>query len=67
MSLVTFRLDPGEYDSAFHEHNDAIQAVAEDTEGYLGKRTWHAAENEAVLVVYYSSLPAVLCARLTLA
>ena len=53
MYLVTFRLDPGEYDAEFHELNDAIQAVAEDTEGYLGKRTWHASESEEVLVVYY--------------
>jgi len=51
--LVTFRLDPGEYDSEFHELNDGIQAVAEDMDGYLGKRTWHAAEDEEVLVVYY--------------
>ncbi|NHN42872.1 DUF4188 domain-containing protein [Halorubellus sp. JP-L1] len=53
MYLVTFRLDPGEYDEEFHELNDAIQVVAEDTDGYLGKRTWHAAESEEVLVVYY--------------
>lgn len=53
MYLVTFRLDPGEYDAAFHELNDAVQAVTEETEGYLGKRTWHAPENEEVLVVYY--------------
>ncbi|GCF15883.1 hypothetical protein Harman_38180 [Haloarcula mannanilytica] len=51
--LVTFRLDPGEYDAEFHELNDAIQAAAEDTEGYLGKQTWHAPESEEVLVVYY--------------
>ncbi|RAW44895.1 antibiotic biosynthesis monooxygenase [Halorubrum sp. 48-1-W] len=53
MYLVTFRLDPGEYDAEFHELNGAIQAVAEETEGYLGKRTWHAPESEEVLVVYY--------------
>jgi heme oxygenase (staphylobilin-producing) len=53
MYLVTFRLDPGEYDAEFHELNDAVQAVAEDTTGYLGKRTWHAPESEEVLVVYY--------------
>lgn len=53
MYLVTFRLDPGEYDAEFHELNDVIQAAAEDTEGYLGKRTWHASESEEVLVVYY--------------
>jgi heme-degrading monooxygenase HmoA len=51
--LVTFRLDPGEYDEEFHSLNGAIQAAAEDTEGYLGKRTWHAPESEEVLVVYY--------------
>lgn len=51
--LVTFRLDPGEYDEEFHELNDAIQAAAEDTEGYLGKRTWKAPESEEVLVIYY--------------
>lgn len=51
--LVTFRLDPGEYDAEFHDLNDAIQAAAEGTEGYLGKRTWHASESEEVLVVYY--------------
>lgn len=28
-------------DAEFHELNDAIQATAENTEGYLGKRTWH--------------------------
>lgn len=53
MYLVTFRLDPGEYDAEFHELNDAIQAAAEDTDGYLGKRTWNAPESEEVLVVYY--------------
>lgn len=50
---VTFRIDPREYDSTVHDLNDAIQAAAEDTEGYLGKRTWHAPKNEGVLVVYY--------------
>lgn len=39
MYLVTFRLDPGEYNTEFHESNDVIQAIAEDTDGYLGKRT----------------------------
>ena len=53
MYLVTFRLDPGEYDEEFYKLNDAIQAAAEDTDGYLGKRTWHAPEREEVLVVYY--------------
>ncbi|GAA0513963.1 protein of unknown function [Halorubrum aquaticum] len=53
MYLVTFRLDPGEYDAEFHELNDAIQAVAEETDGYLDKRTWHDPESGAVLVVYY--------------
>lgn len=33
MYLVTFRLDPGEYDAEFHEVNDAIQVTAEDTQG----------------------------------
>jgi len=46
MYLVTFRLDPGEYNEDFHELNDAIQAAAEDTDGYRGKRTWHAPESE---------------------
>lgn len=53
MYLVTFRLAPGEYDAEFHELNDAIQIEAEETEGYLGKRTWQAAESDEVLVVYY--------------
>ncbi|WP_058827870.1 antibiotic biosynthesis monooxygenase [Haloferax sp. Q22] len=53
MYLVMFRLDPGEYDAEFHELNDAIQVAAEDTEGYLSKRTWHASESEEILVVYY--------------
>lgn len=53
MYLVTFRLDPGEYDAEFRELNDAIQVVAEDTAAYLGKRTWRASESEEVLVVYY--------------
>jgi heme oxygenase (staphylobilin-producing) len=53
MYLVTFRLAPGEYDTEFHELNDAIQAAAEDTEGYRGKRTWQAPESKEVLVVYY--------------
>jgi heme oxygenase (staphylobilin-producing) len=53
MYVVTFRLDPGEYDAEFHELNDAVQAAAEDTDGYLGKRTWHAADGDEVLVVYY--------------
>ncbi|WP_049979459.1 antibiotic biosynthesis monooxygenase family protein [Halolamina rubra] len=53
MYLVTFRLDPGEYDAAFHELDDAIQAAAEETDGYRGKRTWHAPESEELLVVYY--------------
>lgn len=53
MYLVTFRLDPGEYDVEFHALNDAVQAAAEETADYLGKRTWHAPESEEVLVVYY--------------
>lgn len=53
MYLVTFRLDPGEYDSEFRELNDAIQAAAEDTKGYLGKQTWQAPDSEEVLVIYY--------------
>jgi len=58
--LVTFRLAPGEYDEEFHAVNDAIQAAAEDTEGYLDKRTWHAPEREEVLVVYrWESLEAL--------
>lgn len=60
MYLVTFRLAPDEYDAEFHDLNDTIQAAAEDTEGYLGKQTWHAPENEEVLVVYYwESLDAI--------
>ena len=53
MYLVTFRLDPGTYDEEFHELNDAIQATAETTDGYRGKRTWHDPESDEVLVVYY--------------
>lgn len=53
MYLVTFRLDPGEYDATFHELNDAIEEAAEETEGYRGKRTWQDPESEEVLVVYY--------------
>ncbi|WP_128906355.1 antibiotic biosynthesis monooxygenase family protein [Halorubrum amylolyticum] len=53
MYLVTFRLDPGEYDEEFHELNDTIQAAAEDTDGFLGKRTWNDLESDEVLVVYY--------------
>ena len=53
MYLVTFRLAPGEYDEEFHELNDAIQAAAEDTDGYRGKRTWHDPESEEVFVAYY--------------
>lgn len=53
MYLVTFRLAPGEYDAAFHELNDAIQAAAEDTPGYLGKRTWDDPTGDERLVVYY--------------
>lgn len=60
MYLVTFRLAPGEYDAEFHELNDAIQVAAEDTAGYLGKQTWHAAESDEVLVLYYwESLEAI--------
>ncbi|UTF52552.1 antibiotic biosynthesis monooxygenase family protein [Natronosalvus rutilus] len=53
MYLVTFRLDPGEYDAEFHELNDSIQAVAEETDGYRGKRTWNDPASDEVLVVYY--------------
>ncbi|ELZ12245.1 hypothetical protein C479_05538 [Halovivax asiaticus JCM 14624] len=53
MYLVTFRLDPGDYDAQFHELNDAIQVVAETTDGYRGKRTWNDPESDEVLVVYY--------------
>ncbi|MCD2204747.1 antibiotic biosynthesis monooxygenase family protein [Halobacterium sp. KA-6] len=53
MYLVTFRLDPGEYDDKFHELNDRIQAAAEETDGYRGKRTWNDPESDEVLVVYY--------------
>lgn len=53
MYLVTFRLEPGDYDDAFHELNDAVQAAAEETDGYLGKRTWTDPESRETLVVYY--------------
>ncbi|MFC3960108.1 antibiotic biosynthesis monooxygenase family protein [Halovivax cerinus] len=53
MYLVTFRIDPGEYDAEFHELNDAIQAVAEQSDAYRGKRTWHDPDSDEVLVVYY--------------
>ncbi|MDH5020933.1 antibiotic biosynthesis monooxygenase family protein [Halobacterium rubrum] len=53
MYLVTFRIDPGEYDEAFHDLNDRIQAAAEATDGYRGKRTWNDPESGDVLVVYY--------------
>ncbi|WP_269785468.1 antibiotic biosynthesis monooxygenase family protein [Halobacterium zhouii] len=60
MYLVTFRLDPGEYDAEFHDLNDAIQAAAENTKGYLGKQTWQAPDSEEVLVLYYwESLDAI--------
>jgi antibiotic biosynthesis monooxygenase (ABM) superfamily enzyme len=54
MYLVTFRLDPGEYDEEFHELNDKIQAAAEDTDGFLGKRTWNDPESDEVLEQYGS-------------
>jgi heme-degrading monooxygenase HmoA len=58
--LVTFRIDPGEYDEEFHELNDAIQAAAEATEGYLGKQTWTDPEGEELFVVYqWESLDAL--------
>jgi heme oxygenase (staphylobilin-producing) len=53
MYLVTFRIDPGEYDAEFHELNDRVQVAAEDTDGYRGKRTWNDPESDDVLVVYY--------------
>jgi heme oxygenase (staphylobilin-producing) len=53
MYLVTFRLDPGEYDDEFHELNDRVQAAAADTDGYRGKREWVDPESDEVLVVYY--------------
>lgn len=60
MYQVTFCIDPGEYDEEFHELNDAIQAAAEATEGYLGKRAWADPESEEVLVVYrWESLDAL--------
>nr|WP_225935341.1 antibiotic biosynthesis monooxygenase [Halobaculum magnesiiphilum] len=60
MYLVTFRLDPGEYDAEFHELNDTIQAAAEDTKGYLGKQPWQAPDSEEVLVIYHwESLDAI--------
>jgi len=60
MYLVTFRLDPAEYDAVFHELNDTVQAAAEATDGYRGKRTWNDPETDELLVVYYrESLDAV--------
>ncbi|MEF8915830.1 antibiotic biosynthesis monooxygenase family protein [Natronomonas sp.] len=53
MYLVTFRVDPGEYDAEFHELNDSIQAVAEDMDEYLGRRTWHDPKTDEVLAIYY--------------
>jgi heme oxygenase (staphylobilin-producing) len=53
MYLVTFRLEPGEYDGEFHELNDRIQEVAEGTDGYRGKRTWTDPERDELLVVYH--------------
>lgn len=53
MYLVTFRLDVGEYDEEFHELNDAIQAAAEATDGYRGRRSWNDPESDEILVVYY--------------
>lgn len=60
MYLVTFRLDPGEYDEEFRELNDAVQTAAESTDGYLGKRTWSDPDGDEVLVVYrWESLDAL--------
>ncbi|MFB6266793.1 MAG: antibiotic biosynthesis monooxygenase [Halodesulfurarchaeum sp.] len=53
MYLVAFRLAPGEYDAEFHALNEAVQEAAEDTDGYLGRRTWQDPESDERLVIYF--------------
>lgn len=58
--VAAFRYRPGSYDEEFHELNDAVQAAAEGTDGYLGKRSWESPDGEEVLVNYrWGSLDAL--------
>jgi heme-degrading monooxygenase HmoA len=50
--LVTFRLRPDEFDEEFRELNATVEAAAESTPGYRGRRTWESPDGEEVLVTY---------------
>ena len=49
MYLVTFRLRPEEFDEEFRELNATVEAAAESTPGYRGRRTWESVDGEEVL------------------
>ncbi len=52
MYLVTFRLRPDEFDEEFRDLNATVEAAAESTPGYRGRRTWESVDGEEVLVTY---------------
>lgn len=60
MYVAAFRYRPGSYDEEFHELNAAVEVAAEQTDGYLGRRSWESADGEEVLVNYrWASLDAL--------
>ncbi|HCQ48743.1 MAG TPA: antibiotic biosynthesis monooxygenase [Achromobacter sp.] len=55
MYTATFTFMPGEYDSTFHEMDNAIAAIARSIPGYLGEEAWENPATGLVSNVYYWS------------
>ncbi|MCU0483770.1 MAG: DUF4188 domain-containing protein, partial [Chloroflexi bacterium] len=53
MFSISFIFRPGTYDDDFHRLDDAIAAVAKQTDGYLGSETWVSRDGKTINAVYY--------------
>jgi len=55
MYCASFIWDPGTYDDEFHRLNDAINKVAQSSEGFLGSESWQSADSSRRCANYYWS------------
>ena len=53
MFSISFIFKPGTYDDEFRRLDDATQAVADSTEGFLGAETWWSDDRTVCNAVYY--------------
>ena len=53
MFSISFIFKPGTYDDEFHRLDDATQAVADGTEGFLGSETWWSDDRTVCNAIYY--------------